>query len=144
VVQDVGSVKAEYTNDYEGGFRIQTSRSSAKINGFFMQFRNEISPTGAFIPEGFVQLRENISKSYRTGIEFQWEWRLLEPVTVSGNATWMQTNINSFSPGTSDQTFMDVESILSPEWLGNVTVRYQAFEWMDISLSGRYVGESFL
>lgn len=144
VVQDVNAVEAEYVNDYEGGVRVQTNRFAGKLNGFFMQFRNEISPTGAFIPEGFVQLRENIAKSYRTGVELEWEWGVFDPLEISGNATWMQTNINTFSPGASDQVFEDVESILSPEWLGNATVSYQAFDWINISLSGRYVGESFL
>ena len=144
VVQDPGSVEAEYVNDYEGGIRIQTNRFSGKLNGFFMQFRNEISPTGEFIPEGFVQLRENISESYRTGVELQWQWRLLDPVSFSGNATWMQTNINKFSPGASGEIFRDVESILSPNWLANATVSYRAFDWMDISFSGRYMGEAYL
>lgn len=144
VVRDPGSVEAEYVNDYEGGIRIQTRRFAGKLNGFFMQFRNEISPTGAFIPEGFVQLRENIPESYRTGVELQWQWNVIDPVSFSGNATWMQTNINSFSPGTSGEVFRDVESILSPDWLGNATLTYEALDGMEISLSGRYMGEAYL
>jgi len=144
VVQDPESVNAEYVNDYEGGIRIQKNRFSGKLNGFFMRFKNEISPTGEFIPEGFVQLRENISRSFRTGIELQWQWRVFDPISFSGNATWMQTNISEFMPGASGEVFRDVESILSPNWLGNATVAYRAFEWMDISFSGRYMGEAFL
>ncbi|MDX1586205.1 MAG: TonB-dependent receptor, partial [Balneolaceae bacterium] len=144
VVQDPNSVKAEYVNDYEGGIRVQTSRFAGKLNGFFMQFRNEISPTGEFIPEGFVQLRENISESYRAGVELQWQWRVIDPISFSGNATWMQTNIERFTPGASGQVYRNVESILSPNWLGNATVTYRAFEWMDVSLSGRYMGEAYL
>jgi len=144
VVQNPESVKAEFVNDYEAGIRMQTPQFSGKLNGFFMDFSNEISPTGEFIPEGFVQLRENISSSFRTGIELEWQWNLLQPLTLSGNATWMQTNISEFSPGASDQVFTDVESILSPNWLGNAKAVYQVFDWMHISASGRYMGEAFL
>lgn len=144
IVQNEDAVKAEYVDDYEGGVRFQKGWLSGKLNGFFMQFQNEISPTGAFIPEGFVQLRENISRSYRTGIEVEWDWKILKSLSIYGNTTWMQTNINAFSPGNSDEVFEDVESILSPNWLGNATVSYKAFDWMDVSFSGRYVGEAFL
>lgn len=144
IVRDPGSVNAEYVNDYEGGIRFQSDRFSGKLNGFMMRFKNEISPTGEFIPEGFVQLRENIAKSYRAGMELEWQWRIFNPVSFSGNATWMQTKISQFSPGASDAVFRDVESILSPNWLGNATLVYRAFDWMDISFSGRYMGEAYL
>lgn len=144
VVQDPQSVKAEYVNDFEGGIRIQSNRFSGKLNGFVMKFQNEISPTGEFIPEGFVQLRENISKSSRTGIELEWQWRVFEPLSFSGNTTWMKTNISEFSPGSSDEIYRDVESILSPNWLGNTTLTYRAMDWLDVSISGRYMGEAYL
>ncbi|MGF1669983.1 MAG: TonB-dependent receptor [Balneolaceae bacterium] len=144
VVRDVNSVNAEYVNDFEAGFRLQTSRFAGKLNGFYMQFRDEISPTGAFIPEGFVQLRENISKSFRAGAEFEWQWRMFNPLSVSGNLTWMTTNIREFTPGDSDQVFRNRESILSPNWLMNATATYSVTDWADVTFSGRFVGESFL
>lgn len=144
IVRDENSVKAEYVNDFEGGVRFTTEKFTGKVNGFFMQFSNEISPTGEFIPEGFVQLRENISSSRRSGVEMEWNWRVLQKLSFSGNATWMTTNIDEFSPGGSGQIFRNVESILSPNWLGNATITYKVFDRADISLSGRYMGDAFL
>jgi len=144
VVKNRSSVMAEYVNDFEAGFRFATEKLSGKVNGFFMQFSNEISPTGEFIPEGFVQLRENISNSRRTGIELEWNWSALQKLSFSGNTTWMTTNIDEFSPAGTDEVFRDVESILSPNWLANAMITYRVFERADISFSGRYMGEAFL
>ncbi len=143
-VSDQNSVRAEYVNNLEGGVRFRSTSFAGKLNGFFMQFENEISPTGDFIPEGFVQLRENISESYRTGVEAELFWRPLNRLALSGNATWMQTNISEFSPGGSDDVFRNVESILSPDWLANGTITYTTFDILDVSLSGRYMSEAYL
>ncbi len=144
VVSDQNSVMAEHVNDLEGGVRFRTARFSGKLNGFYMQFENEISPTGDFIPEGFIQLRENIADSYRAGIEAEWFWTPLNRLMLSGNATWMRTNISEFTPGGTDQVYRNVESILSPDWLVNGTVTYTTFDILDISLSGRYMSEAYL
>lgn len=144
VVSDENSVRAEYVNDYEGGFRIRSTKFAGKLNGFYMKFSDEISPTGAYIPEGFIQLRENIDESSRYGLEAQMRWILHSRLTLSGNATWMQTNIASFSPGGSGQVYEDVESILSPNWLVNSSVTYSPQPWLDVTLSGRYMGEAYL
>ena len=144
VVSNTESVEPEYVNDYEGGFRFRSTRFAGKLNGFFMKFSNEISPTGDYIPEGFIQLRENIDESSRYGIEAQMRWILLPNLTLSGNATWMQSNITSFSPGGSGQVYEDVESILTPNWLLNSSVVYSPTAWLDLTLSGRYMGESYL
>lgn len=144
VVSDRHSVRAEYVNDYEGGLRYRSPSFAAKLNGFYMQFSDEISPTGEFIPEGFIQLRENIANSRRTGMEAEWRWQAARMFSLSGNATWMQTNIRSFSPGGSDQVYEDVESILSPNWLVNSSAAFSPIDRFDLTLSGRYMGEAYL
>jgi iron complex outermembrane receptor protein len=144
IVSDARAVRAEYVNDLEAGIRFSSPGFLFNLNGFYMQFRDEISPTGEFIPEGFVQLRENIEKSNRKGLEAEWQWRLIPQITFSGNATWMATNISEFSPGGTDEMFTNVESILSPNWLANGVFTYSPQNWLDISLSGRYMSEAFL
>ena len=144
VVQDVSSVRAEYVNDYEAGVRFRGSHHMVQINGFYMQFSNEISPTGAFIPEGFVQLRENIANSIRTGVELEWESNPIANLTFSGNGTWMTSNIESFTPGASGTQFTDVESILTPNWMGNVMLAYRITPKLEVSTATRYVSESYM
>ncbi|MFU8812599.1 MAG: TonB-dependent receptor [Balneolaceae bacterium] len=144
IAQDSRSVRAEFVNNLEGGVRFQTSRFDGKLNGFYMQFRNEISPTGDFIPEGFVQIRENIRRSNRTGVEAEWTATLHNRLTFSGNATWMTSNVEEFSPGGSGDVFFDREAILTPNWLFNGTLTAGVVSWADVELTGRYMGEAFL
>ena len=142
-VQDTRSVKPEYVNDFEVGARLRTNRLTGQANLFYMQFTNEIAPIGQSIPEGFVQLRENIASSYRRGVEVVWQYQLLPTLTFDGSATFMQSNIKAFSPDGENQTYRNVQPIISPNWITNGTLQYSASPFT-IGLSGRYVSESYL
>ncbi len=143
-VLDENSVKAEYVNDMELGLNISTSKLQAQANFFYMDFSDEIAPTGEFIPEGFVQLRQNIADSYRTGLEIDWLWQPLDDLAIGGQATFMQSEIKAFAPGGATEIFRNVEPILSPEWLINAHADYKVNQYFSVGLSARYVGESFL
>ncbi|MEQ9441529.1 MAG: TonB-dependent receptor [Cyclobacteriaceae bacterium] len=143
-VQDENAVQPEYVNDVEAGVRIHRGKLSGQANLFYMQFENEIAPIGESIPEGFVQLRKNVPNSYRRGIELDWTYQPDMRWAFSGNATYMQSNIDEYAPEGSDQVFRDVTPIISPEWLVNGSLAYQFADWLGASLSGRYVSESFL
>lgn len=142
-VQDVDAVKPEYVNDFEVGSRLRTRKLSGQANLFYMQFTNEIAPIGQAIPEGFVQLRKNIESSYRRGVELEWQYQVLPALTFTGNATYMNSNIDAFSPDGETQTYRNVQPIISPEWLINGGLQYQ-IEPFSVALSSRYVSESFL
>ena len=141
--QNTNSVKPEYVNDFEAGVRLRTPRLSGQTNLFYMQFTDEIAPIGQSIPEGFVQLRKNITSSYRRGVEVDWQYQLLPTLAFTGHATYMQSNIRSFSPDGENQTYRNVQPIISPEWMLNATLQYQVTP-VSVALSGRYVSESYL
>jgi len=143
-VTNENAVEAEYVNNLEVGVRFGAQKLKTQANFFYMQFDNEIAPIGEFIPEGFVQLRKNIEDSYKAGIEWEWEWALFEDLTFDGNATFMKSNIQKFSPEGSEETFEDVDAILSPEWLVNGGLSYAIIDQLIINFSGRYVGDAFL
>ena len=142
-VQNVGAVKPEYVNDFETGVRVRTPRLNGQANLFYMQFTNEIAPIGQSIPEGFVQLRKNIASSYRRGVEVDWQYQLLPTLALTGNATYMQSNIRAFTPDGEAQTYRNVQPIISPKWMFNATLQYQAAP-ISVALSSRYVSESYL
>ena len=142
--QDVNAVQPEYVNDVEAGVRIHRGKLSGQANLFYMQFENEIAPIGESIPEGFVQLRKNVPNSYRRGIELDWTYQPTTQLSFSGNATYMQSNIDAYAPEGSEQVFRNVEPVISPDWLFNGSLAYQFVDWLGASVSGRYVGESYL
>ena len=142
-VQDPESVQPEYVDDFEAGARMRTPKLTGQANLFYMQFTNEIAPIGQSIPEGFIQLRKSIASSYRRGVEVSWQYQPLTMLSFQGNATFMQSNIDAFSPDGESQTYRNVQPIISPEWIINSSLRYQAYPFM-LALSGRYVSESYL
>lgn len=143
-VADQNSVMPEFVNDLELGARFDGTNFKTQANFFYMNFSNEIAPIGEFITEGFVQLRENIASSFRSGIEWEWAWKPAHPLSVDGNITFMKSEINEFSPGGSDEVFTQVKPILSPEWMLNGNVSYRIKKVAEVSLKGRYVSDSFL
>ena len=142
-VQNTNAVKPEYINDFEAGVRLRTSRLSGQATLFYMQFTNEIAPIGQSIPEGFVQLRKNIARSYRRGAEVDWQYQIASAVAFTGNAMYMQSNIRAFTPDGENQTYHDVQPILSPRWMLNATLQYQAAPF-SVALRSRYVSKSYL
>ncbi len=143
-IEEEESVRAEYVNDLELGVNISLPRLKALFNVFYMDFEDEIAPTGEFIPEGFVQLRQNIETSYRTGLELDWMWLATDELSFSGQGTYMKSNVKSFSPGGSEQEFNDVTPILSPKWLFTARLEYRVNKYLNLNINNRYVSESFL
>jgi iron complex outermembrane receptor protein len=142
-VQDVDAVRAEYVDNFEAGVRFRSNRLSGQANLFYMQFTDEIAPIGQAIPEGFIQLRKNITSSYRRGLEVAGQYRVLPVLTFIGNLSYLQSNIATFDPEDSEQIYQDVEPIISPSWIANSSVAYQV-DAFSVALSARYVSESFL
>ncbi len=144
VVLDVDAVKAEYVADLELGVDLVLGKFQVQANLFYMDFKDEIAPTGEFITEGFVQLRQNIADSYRAGLEAAWSWAPLNKLKFQGQTTYMKSKVKTFAPGGSSDIYNDVEHILTPDWLINARGDYQLGKHLTVGLSGRYVSESFL
>ncbi len=144
VVTDKNSVREEYVTDLEIGTDMTFGGFQVLANIFYMDFKDEIAPTGDYIVEGFVQLRQNIPDSYRTGLEVDWNWKPDDQLTLGGQATYMKSRVKTFAPGGSGETYHDVENILTPDWLINARAEYKFGSHLTFGVSGRYVSESFL
>ncbi|MBS0000786.1 MAG: TonB-dependent receptor [Cyclobacteriaceae bacterium] len=137
-------VKPEYVHNFEGGFRLNDGKLKLTINGFLMKFRNEIAPIGAYVPEGFIQLRKNIPSSYRTGLEMDWSWDFLSFFRFDGNATFMKSRIELYDPVEDPNIYQNVIQPLSPDFLGNAGLTYHFRDIFEIEISGNFMSESFL
>ncbi len=143
LLQDQDAVQAEYVNDYELGYRLSQNNIQVNVNGFYMDFENEIAPIGEFIPQYFLQLYENQEDSYRAGIELDWRFIPIKNWSLTGNATFMQSIISSYTPEGGSETFNDIKTPYSPEILLNVNLQYEATNWLRLGAHGRYAGKSY-
>jgi len=144
IAQDENSVDPEFVNDFELGVKVSGTDFSLNLNGFFMQFENEIAPIGEFIPEGFVQVYENQESSFRAGVELDYSWMISDQLTLFGNATFMQSQISEYTPEGSEDTFENITPILSPDWNVQTSLEFEIIDDLFISVRSRYLSESFL
>ena len=142
-VDPLSRVRPERVHDTEVGARWRTASLSANVNVFDMRFHNEITPVGALSYIG-LPLRKNVRSSYRRGVEADVTWRPLAGVTASANATLSRNRIAEYTDDATDQTYRDVEPLLTPEVLLNHAVDWQMVPTLSLSFAGRYVGRSFL
>jgi len=132
----------EYVNDFEAGLRFNKSNLALAANYFYMDFENEIAPIGELLAFG-VQKRANIPNSYRAGIELDFNYYMLKNLRVFGTATYMKSKIEAFTTP-EGVVYESSNPVLTPEWLSNLGIAYDPVENLTFTLSGKYVGESFL
>lgn len=132
-------VKPEYVNDFEAGYRFDFPVLKGQVNLFYMDFRNELAPTGALIALG-SSLRENVAKSYRRGIETELAVDLGK-LYINTAMAYMESRIVEIE--FSESVPGKLEAALTPNWNLNHTVGYRPFDDLEIQLTGRYVGDYF-
>lgn len=133
----------EYLNDYEVGVRVLRQKFSLNANYFYMDFENEIAPFGEVVAFG-VQRRSNIKDSYRTGIELEGSFQPVPAFNLSGNITYMQSQINQLTDQSVGETYSNVSPILSPEWIYGASLTFSPLPELDFSVNARGISESYL
>ncbi len=135
-------VRPESVLDFEGGAEWAGATATVRLNGFVMRFRNEIAPIGALSITG-SQLRKNVARSYRAGLEVEWAWRVARSVEVNGNLMAMRARIAEFTDDATGTTYRGVRPLLSPSLIANAAAVWKV-ERGELSATVRRVSESQL
>ncbi|MBV8253098.1 MAG: TonB-dependent receptor [Chitinophaga sp.] len=126
--------KAESVTDQELGIKWQYHQLAVQFNGYYMKFRNEIVLNGQIGPNGLL-LTNNVSNSFRTGLEFSATYKPCAGLTLTNNASWNYSRIKedktTFSP------------VLTPALIINQEATYR-FKQVLVGLSARYQGKSYI
>ena len=132
---------AESVTDLEIGWKYKSPSLRLNINGFFMSFSDEISNVGALQERSYIQIRRNVDKSRRSGLEAQMTYNSNTRVSATLNAAYMNTNINSDLNASGE--LKDVSHVFSPDLIIQPSVNYKLSEKFTFRVSGRYVSESY-
>ncbi|TWF42864.1 iron complex outermembrane receptor protein [Chitinophaga polysaccharea] len=124
----------EYVTDHELGIRINRQRLQIQLNGYYMNFNNEIVLNGQLGPNGLL-LTNNVKRSFRTGVELSASYRLNKAFSFTNNSSFNYSRIKEQST-----TFSPV---LTPALIINQEVAYQHRQLL-LALSGRYQGHSYI
>jgi len=118
------------------------TRGFLDLNLFAMRFRDEIAPIGQITLNGY-QLRSNVDRSTRTGVEIAGGVNFGDGLSLTANAMRMTARIAEYTYEASSTTYHDVTPLLSPEVLINGQVTRRQGDG-DLSVGFRYVGRAFL
>jgi iron complex outermembrane receptor protein len=108
-----------------------------------MRFRDEIARTGATTPLGY-DLRANVGRSYRRGVEFDAAWLVTPTLDIGVTASASRNRIAEYRDAGSGGTYRNVEPILTPTFQAGHRVTWQVADGMRLSADGRCQGRSFL
>jgi iron complex outermembrane receptor protein len=140
-VNDFTRVKPEFVVDTELGVKFSNKDYYLNANVFNMNFTNEIAQIGQLSYIG-LPLKKNVESSNRYGVELDGKLRVSKRLDVSGNFTWMKGNIDKYTRDYDNTTFTDVEPLLTPNVLSNVSITYDL--GLKVSIDAKYIGKSYL
>jgi iron complex outermembrane receptor protein len=136
-------VRPEHVNDLEAGAQIARGPVTLSLGVYDMRFRDEIARTGATTPLGY-DIRANVGRSYRRGIEADLQWSLSPEFDVGLTAATSRNRIASYRDEAAGTIYRDVEPILTPAFIGGHRATWRPASWLAINADGRYQSRSFL
>ncbi len=136
-------VKPERLTDLELGARLRRGPVQLGVNAFAMLFRDEIAPIGQLSVTG-SQIRRNVERSSRLGLEVEAAWQVAPSFAVSANTMLLRARIDEFTDEATATTYRDVKPLLTPAVLANAQASWQPNSQLELTLSTRYVAESQL
>ncbi|MFM7233933.1 MAG: TonB-dependent receptor [Flavobacteriales bacterium] len=157
---DPTKVKSEYMFDGECGYTFSTSKFRVGINGYLMQYKDQLVITGALNDVG-APVRVNVPKSYRRGLELELGMKLPLGFFTEGNVTWSRNRIERFDEVIYEYTDTSVTEIknaytdspiaFSPAWIGAAQLgwRYEPkstgrLKYVELAWALKHVGQQYM
>ena len=130
----LGVTEPEFVSDHEFGYTGAARDFTYAINAFYLDFRDEITLSGAFGPNG-LPLRASVARSYRAGLELGLTRTFSDRFSATLNGAWMRSRI--------EQDDVSIEPVLTPDLTLQPGVTYRRGDWF-LGLDGRYQSASFI
>lgn len=143
----------------EIGFRQNWKKAALNVNFYHMLYDNQLVLTGKINDVG-EYTRTNVADSYRAGVEIVGGFDIYKGLSFSGNATFSQNKIKSFTEyidnwdtwGQETIEHTDTDLAFSPNVIMGTDLTYDVFKGRDskrpqdlsISLLNKYVGAQFI
>ncbi|MFY0482799.1 TonB-dependent receptor [Flavobacterium sp. PLA-1-15] len=140
-----GNPKPEKMNDFELGWRYSTPKAKLNINGYFMQYKDQLVLTGELNDVG-APVRENSGDSYRLGLEIDAALYLTEKFILRPNMT-LSSNKNKdfvFQRDGVLQNLGDTNIAFSPSVIFGNALTFLPIKNMQITFLNKYVGEQYM
>ncbi len=142
--------RAEFLQDYELGYQRAGTKYAFQLNGYFMNYQDQLVLTGAVNSTGDA-IRKNVDQSYRLGVEAILNYQISKRLLWNGNVTLSQNRIRHFKEEIIDYDTYDMAVIhhkntdiaYSPSVIYGSTLTYTAGAF-EASLLRKFVGKQYL
>ncbi len=147
--------KEETLRDLEVGYKIASRRIVFNANFYHMSYKDQLVLTGELNDVG-SNIRINVPKSHRTGIELTGGVQLTELIDWSGNATFSENKIENFTEilynyGTAfdefnilENDFSETDISFSPSIVATSNWTFSPSKFLSLSVISKYVGKQYL
>jgi iron complex outermembrane receptor protein len=142
--------RPEFLRDLEVGFQGGQSKISYQLNGYWMNYTDQLVLTGAVNSVGEA-IRTNAPSSYRMGIEASLNMQLSAALSWQVNSTISRNRIQDFTEKLVEYADYSIVSIkhgetdiaYSPSVIAGSTLTYSHAK-VEVSLLSKYVGQQYL
>ena len=142
---EAGSPKPEELNDFELGWRYNTTQTKINVNAYYMRYKNQLVLTGALNDVG-APMRENSGDSYRLGLEIDAAVRI-HPKVVWNPSLTISRNQNIDYITHFDGTLQNLGNTsisFSPDFIASNILSYEPVRGLQMSLLTKFVGKQFM
>ncbi len=139
-----GSPKHEELHDFELGWRFNRDRYRINTNLFYMLYRDQLVKTGE-IDEIGAEIRRNVDRSYRAGVEVDAAFAITSRFTLSPNLALSVNKIEDYAIVGEEGLLNlgDTNISFSPNVIGALVAAYRFNDRFYAALLSKYVGEQY-
>ena len=127
--------------DFELGSYLNYKNLHIQYNLFYMNFSNEFMPLGAIGPNG-LPLMVSVSKSYRSGVELDFTYKINKLFTLANNSSFMNYKITS-KEEYEGKKYINKKQLYTPNVIVNQSVNFE-HKNLIANVSVRYQSKSFI
>lgn len=143
--------REEKMTDFEAGYQIKTGKLNLGFNTYFMNYTDQLILNGKINDVG-EYTRQNVTKSYRAGLEFELAYRISKNINLQGNLSLSQNKIDEFEEYIDDydaglqiqRRYSSVDIAFSPSVIASGILSWNPLKPISLDFTGKYVGEQFL
>lgn len=145
--------KPERLNNIEAGLRARSGSFTYNANFYLMDYKDQLIPTGQINNVG-AYIRENVTDSYRAGIELDATYQVSKSWTLGANIALSQNRIKEFTEYVDDYStadfsqesfnYTDTDIALSPNAVASAMIEFKPVKNLSLNWLSKYVGKQFL
>ncbi|WP_018618638.1 TonB-dependent receptor [Spirosoma luteum] len=143
--------KAEQLIDYEVGYKLQGQKFTVSLNGYYMDYQNQLVLSGQINDVGAYN-RVNIPESHRAGVELEAGARLTSKLRWNVNATLSRNKVENFTEyldnydtGAQDiRQYSQTDISFSPNVISGSQLLFTPAKGLELGLLSKYVGKQYL